>query len=125
MRARNVTYADLDAFLDRLGLARRHIEVDHGLGAGGGNGVDGVAPARRPVPGYAYRRAGTGAVLVLPVRPADAAVAPRHLLAARRTLVDWDVITNEEFDRWLCQVRFPDVGAAPTGAGVDQARATG
>lgn len=122
MRARNVTYADLDAFLERLGSARRAVEVDHGAVAGTANGVDG-APRRLTIPGIAYAHVARGALLMLPKRSVDDVVAPRYLHAARRTLVDWDVTSNEEFDRWLCQVQFPDDCAVPTGAGGTRVRA--
>ena len=128
MRARKATNADLDALLDRLGLVRRSILVDHGRGDGGNDANGAVpdpAPARRLVPGYVYEHAETGARLMLPVRPPDEVVAAHYLHAARRTLVDWGVISDEEFDRWLCQVRFPDAGAEPATASVGQVRTTG
>lgn len=129
MRTRKVTYADLDAFLHRLGLARREVEVDHGRADDGGNGAVDAAlaptPVRRPVRGYAYEHAPTGALLMLPMRPPDEAVAPHNLHAARRTLVDWGVTSDEEFDRWLCRMRFSDVGDVTVGAAVGQVRTTG
>ena len=123
MTARSVTYADLDAFLERLGLERRSFEVDHGITVGSPNGVD-RTPRRRPVQDYAYGHAKTSAVLMLPIRPPDNVAMPHHLHAARRTMVDWDVISNVEFDLWLCQMRFLDVCAEPASAH-GRARATG
>jgi hypothetical protein len=125
---RRVIYADLDAFLDRLGLVRRSIQVDHGQGVGEGNGLEHTAPdtasARRsipPSPTITPRRAR----LMLPVGLSDEAVDPHYLHAARRTLVDWGVTSDEAFDRWLCRMRFPDIGGVPAGAGGRRVRAGG
>jgi hypothetical protein len=117
MTPRHVTYADLDALLLGLGFTKRHVEVDHGRTeerSADSNGASSQpARSRFVVPGYAYEHEKSGALLLLPLfAPQDA--ADRHLVPTRHTLVDWGVISNDDWDRWLCQMRFPDVCDTPT-----------
>jgi hypothetical protein len=121
---RQVTCADLDAYLARLGLTKRQVEINHGRPDDEMLDTDGVPAEQsrsRRVRGFVYDHAETEALIMLPLRPPDEAVAPRHLVPARRALVDRGVTSDEDFDRWLCQMRFPDVcRAAATADGGDK-----
>ena len=122
MRAQPGPYRDLDALLQRHGYLNRRVEVDHSRGEernASANGAIVEPAAARQVPGYLYHHDATGAQILLPLRPSDEALAPHHLHAARRTLVDWGVSSDAEFDRWLCQVQFPADDGEIVGAGAN------
>lgn len=127
MKARPVTYADLDALLQRQGFVKRRVEVDRGRVDAANGRIHGatISPVvAATVPGYVFSHEGTGAQVLLPLRPSDTDIASHHLHTVRRTLADWDVMSEPEFDRWLCQTRFPEDGdgTASVGVGTDQFR---
>jgi hypothetical protein len=128
MTAKHVTYADLDALLLGLGFRKRSIEVDHGRADDRASGMNGASAdqtqPRLVVPGIAYEHEKSGALVLLPAHAAEDA-ADRYLVPARHALLDRGVITNEEWDRWLCQTRFPDACGAALTTKNERMRATG
>ena len=71
-----------------------------------------------------YTHSPTGKVVLLPAwQPGDVAL-PHHLVAVRRFLVDWGILDEEEFERWLCTVGFGTDCREPAAAGARNA-ATG
>lgn len=108
---RNVTYADLDALLQRLGLVSRQKDVSLPIVDGRRNGSkDGnegpAAPAR---PAVIYEDAVTDTFIILPRRPLDEPVQPQHLVPTRRLLIEKGLIEETDFEQWLCAMRFGEV----------------
>jgi hypothetical protein len=126
MTGRHATYADLEALLLRHGFTKRRFEVDHGRTDDQAPDQNGASTRpRKPsfvVPGYAYEHKKSGALVLIPIfDPQDA--ADRHLVPAQHTLIKWGVMSKDDRDRWLCQMRFPDVCGAAAGAEARKAHA--
>ena len=58
-----------------------------------------------------YDEVASNTVIILPPRPLDAPAEPQHLIPTRRQLVERGLIEDEDFERWLCAVRFGDAGS--------------
>lgn len=96
-----VTYADLDRLLGDAGLV-----------------------ARRPNDSrLVYLLPPDDILLIFPFRLPDQIVDPFHLAASRRMLVDRGLVEDEDFECWLCGVRF-DTCRQPVGIATAEPSAT-
>lgn len=122
MTAKNVTYADLDSLLRRLGFNARPVDVPFLEPPVATNGAE--APRRSsnaelpPRPALIYEDTRGDTMILLPHRPSSDPVQPQHLIPTRRLLLERGLIDEDDFDRWLCQVQFPDDCAVSAGADV-------
>src|SRR5262245_31728354 len=96
-----VTYADLDQFLRRYKSDPRPVPLNH---------VTYVDPKQEPI-------------FVFPVLPPSESVWPHHLASVRRWLLETGLASQDEYDRWLCAVRFGDLCREPATAGATDGRA--
>lgn len=72
-----------------------------------------------------YNDVSTGTLIILPRRPLDTPAEPQHLIPTRRQLVERGLIEEEDFDRWLCAMRFGDLGREPATVGAADGRTGG
>ena len=117
MTARSVTYGDLDALLRRLGFTSRPIEVTHRDPDNPGDTEGWVVPAV-----LYHNAAADDAMILLPPRPLDEPAEPQHLIPTRRQLIERGLIEEDEFERWLCAMRFGDVCREPAATGAADGR---
>ena len=125
MGSRNITFADLDALLRRLGFSSRMVEVaPRGLvDNGSGDGADERRSRNPGLPAVLYENVSAeDALILLPRRPPDAPVEPQHLIPTRRQLIERGLIEEDEFERWLCAMRFGDVRREPAATGAADGR---
>ncbi|HVS70517.1 MAG TPA: hypothetical protein VHQ47_04600 [Phycisphaerae bacterium] len=79
MKAHHITYGELASFLRDRGFTRTVSAGSH----------------------VAYRHPSSPASLLLPIEGNDARVNTLHLAMAKRMLVDFGFMTDEQVDRWL------------------------
>ena len=99
MKRRPVTFVDLDRLLVGLGFE-----------------------ARRPAHTHVVYTLPKSDVVVLlpPWSPGDNAT-PFHVASVRGTLIDFGLLDDDDFEQWLCAVRFGTECREPAGAGVRDA----
>jgi hypothetical protein len=95
-----ITYADLDRLLRRHRLEPRPVPPSH----------------------LAYVDQSGEPIFVFPVLPPSETVRPIHLAAVRRWFLDTGAIEDDEFERWLCCVRFGDECPEPAAVGAPGGR---
>ena len=103
MMRRFVTFADLDRLL---------------LGAG--------FDVERPAPTHIlYSYPNANVVILLPPRSPDDTAEPFHVASVRRTLVDHGLLTEDDFEDWLCGLRAKSKQRGSTLAGVTNGLVSG
>jgi hypothetical protein len=95
-----VTYADLDQLLRGYNFDSRPVPPDH----------------------VAYVDRSQEPIFVFPSLPPNEAVWPHHLAAVRHRLVETGLAGQDEYDRWLCAMRFGDLCREPETAGATDGR---
>ena len=80
---KNVTYAQLDAVLRKLGFERRQLKSGH------------IA--------YAHQQSET--LITMPPMEFDARVQPGHLITARKMVVDRGIADEDTFFDLLCEMK--------------------
>lgn len=79
MANKRVSYGDIEQLLESEGFERTAVDGPHAL----------------------FSKKHSRAAIVLPVRPASAPAHGLHIELARRTLIDFGILTAGDFDRWL------------------------
>lgn len=100
--ANPITYADLDELLSGHGFVREVLADQH----------------------VAYLDRTDEPIFVFPTLPLHHSVEPMHLAAVRRWLLETGRCDEDDFDRWLWQIRFGDQRPARAEA-IGAGRATG
>ena len=97
-----MTYADLDQLLRRYEFDPRPVPPNH----------------------VAYVDRSQEPIFIFPALPPTEAVWPHHLAAVRHWLVETGLASQEEYDRWLCAMRFGDLCRESATTGATDRRAT-
>jgi hypothetical protein len=100
--AKDITYANLDRLLTAMSFDRRVLSDKH----------------------VAYVDEMLEPIFVFPNLPAAESVWPHHLAAVRHWLLTKELITEEAFDQWQCQIRFGDECGEPIAVGAANSRTT-